>query len=78
MSRYGKRLWAESVPQSRHDELYFLPWTVRQISCTELGRIVDFYLFPFAAFHLAQRARWAAAIRLRAATDMVLRPLAPV
>jgi len=31
------------------------------------------YLFRLAAFHFAQRARWAAAIRLRAAGDMVLR-----
>jgi len=31
------------------------------------------YLFRLAAFHFDQRARWAAAIRLRAATDMVLR-----
>lgn len=31
------------------------------------------YLFRCAAFHFAQRARWAAAIRLRAAADIVLR-----
>jgi DNA polymerase-4 len=31
------------------------------------------YLLRLAAFHFAQRARWAAPIRLRAAADMVLR-----
>jgi len=31
------------------------------------------YLLRRAAFHFAQRARWAAAIRLRADADMVLR-----
>ena len=31
------------------------------------------YFFFWAAFHLAQRARWAAAIRLRAAADIGLR-----
>lgn len=31
------------------------------------------YLFPLAAFHFAQRARWAAEIRLRAAADIGLR-----
>jgi hypothetical protein len=31
------------------------------------------YFLRRAAFHFAQRARWAAAIRLRAAADMVLR-----
>ena len=36
------------------------------------------YLFRLAAFHFAQRARWAAAIRLRAATDMDLRVLPAV
>src|SRR5713101_2803302 len=36
------------------------------------------YLFRLAAFHFAQRARWAAAIRLRAAADMVLRFLTSV
>ena len=36
------------------------------------------YLFRLAAFHLAQRARCAAAIRLRAAADMVLRFLPSV
>ncbi|MGD0470483.1 MAG: hypothetical protein ABSA54_19045 [Terriglobales bacterium] len=33
--------------------------------------VVVFHLFRLAAFHFAQRARWAAAIRLRAAADMV-------
>ena len=40
--------------------------------------VVFLYLFRLAAFHFAQRARWAAAIRLRAATDMVLRGLPAV
>jgi len=31
------------------------------------------YLLRRAAFHFAQRERWAAAIRLRADADMVLR-----
>jgi hypothetical protein len=31
------------------------------------------YLLRLAAFHFAQRARWAAAIRLRAAADIGLR-----
>jgi hypothetical protein len=39
------------------------------------GRCYPFYLFRLAAFHFAQRARWAAAIRLRAAADIGLRPL---
>jgi len=45
-------------------------------SCNSLALFS--YLFRFAAFHLAQRARWAAAIRLRAAADMVLRLLPSV
>jgi hypothetical protein len=40
--------------------------------------VVFSYLFRLAAFHFAQRARWAAAIRLRAAADMVLRVLPAV
>jgi hypothetical protein len=32
-------------------------------------------LLRLAAFHFAQRERWAAAIRLRAATDIALRVL---
>jgi hypothetical protein len=37
------------------------------------------YLFLLAAFHFAHRARCAAAIRLRAAVDIVLRfPLVPL
>ena len=34
---------------------------------------VSLHLPRLAAFHFAQRARWAAAIRLRAAADMGLR-----
>jgi hypothetical protein len=36
-------------------------------------RLCFAYLLRLAAFHFAQRARWAAAIRFRAAVDMVLR-----
>ena len=49
--------------------------------CQPLDRqltVVYVHLLRLAAFHFAQRARWAAAIRLRAAADMVLRFLATV
>jgi hypothetical protein len=42
-------------------------------SVVTLAAVVFFpYLLRLAAFHFAQRARWAAAIRLRAAADITL------
>jgi hypothetical protein len=50
-------------------------WKTRQKWDCLTTSVLFAHFARLAAFHFAQRARWAAAIRLRAAADMVLRLL---
>ena len=63
----------DDSPPQRGRDIFTMPSEELASPVLTLTAAVVPYLLRLAAFHFAQRARWAAAIRLRAAADMVLR-----